>query len=282
MKKILVPTDFSEPANWAMDVAIEMASRAKAEITLLHVIEQGSKESFNVEGQIDYDSHWEDKIFTLKLIERSNAQLAASAALIADAGVSVKKVVRLGNPFHGINATIRSLTPDLVIMGTSSHSKTEEIFIGSNAQKIVRLSQCPVLTVHRKPRVGEFKSIVYATSLSESEKAFSSVISTIQALNNAQLHIVRINTPLNFRPDTEVKRMMENFARQARLKNFTLNIFNDMTEEAGILHFASAIEADLIGMATHGRSGFGQLIAGSIAEDVVNHATHPVLTYVTE
>ena len=100
MKKILVPTDFSAPANWAVEVAIEIASRAKAEIVLLHVVEQPSKESFNVEGQVDDFDNWEDKLFTLKLIERNRMQLADVAATIADAGVSVKQVLRMGNPFH--------------------------------------------------------------------------------------------------------------------------------------------------------------------------------------
>lgn len=49
----------------------------------------------------------------------------------------------------------------------------------------------------------------------------------------------------------------------------------------GILHFASSIKADLIAMASHGRTGFANVLAGSIGEDVVNHASKPVLTYVT-
>jgi nucleotide-binding universal stress UspA family protein len=74
---------------------------------------------------------------------------------------------------------------------------------------------------------------------------------------------------------------MQNFANKLNLKDYTLNVFNDRTEEEGILHFASSVNADLIAMATHGRTGFAHVLVGSIAEDVVNHATRPVLTFVT-
>ena len=67
MKKILVPTDFSKPATIATDVAIDIAKKSGAELTLLHVIEEAVCNSLNVEGQVSADAGWEEKIFTLKL-----------------------------------------------------------------------------------------------------------------------------------------------------------------------------------------------------------------------
>jgi hypothetical protein len=167
-------------------------------------------------------------------------------------------------------------------MGTSGRSKLEEMIIGSNTEKVIRHSACPVLTVHEKPGNNEFKNIVYATSMSEDEIEFAGVVKNAQEMYNATVHIVRINTPDNFQSDTTVKKVMQNFARKLKLKNYTLNIFNDYSEEEGIIHFADSIDADLVAMSTHGRTGFAHVLAGSIAEDVANHATRPVLTYVTK
>ena len=75
---------------------------------------------------------------------------------------------------------------------------------------------------------------------------------------------------------------MQEFARKLQLKNFTMNVFNDVSEEEGIVYFADSIDADLIAMATHGRTGFAHVLAGSIAEDVVSHSKRPVLTFVTQ
>lgn len=73
---------------------------------------------------------------------------------------------------------------------------------------------------------------------------------------------------------------MQDFAKKLQLKNYTINIFNDLSEEEGIVYFADSINADLIAMATHGRTGFAHVMAGSIAEDVVSHSKRPVLTFV--
>ncbi len=66
------------------------------------------------------------------------------------------------------------------------------------------------------------------------------------------------------------------------MKNYTINVYNDLGEEEGIIYFADSINADLIAMATHGRTGFAHVMAGSIAEDVVGHSKRPVLTFVVK
>lgn len=280
MKKILVPTDFSEQAQWAMEVACGVAAKASAQVVLLHVVEQPVSDSFNVEGEFSDPGDLEEKLFMLQLIKKSKAQMKEAVAWLGSKGVNVISEIRLGNPFHGIKSIILDHKVDLVVMGTTGHSRLEQMIIGSNTDKVVRLAKCPILTVHQKPNGTEFKNIVYATSLTENESAFTDVVNNTQRLYNATVHVVRINTPLNFRSDTEVKKLMKNFAVRHKLERFTLNVFNDMSEEEGIIHFAQSIDADLICMATHGRTGFGHVLVGSIAEDVVNHTTKPVLTYV--
>ncbi len=280
MKRILVPTDFSRPAQWAAQVATGIAKRSDGEVVLLHVIDEPFK-SFNVQGQVADYSDWEDRVFMAQLIRKTRQRLKEAADEIELAGVKVSYNLRIGNPFHGIREVITSEKCDLVVMGTSGKSKLEEMLIGSNTEKVVRFSKCPVLTVHEKPKGSEFKNIVYATSMSDDEAAFVDVVVNAQEMYDATIHVVRINTPANFRPDTSVLPIMEKFAKKHRLKNYTLNIFNHYTEEEGILHFANTIKADIIAMATHGRKGFARVLAGSIAEDVANHSTKPVLTCVT-
>jgi len=277
MKKILVPTDFSTAAAWAVEVAADIATRAHAEIILLHIVEQPMAMSFNASGQIATGEQWEDRIFTLKLIEKNKEQLAQFTRRLTQEGITVREELRLGNPFHGIQTMIADHQVDLIIMGTKGHSRIEELLIGSTTEKVVRFAKCPVLSIHSKPTGDPWRNMVYATSMSKDELAFATVVKDIQNLFNNTIHVVRINTPLNFRPDHEVKIALNNFAQKARLKNYTLNIFNDMTEEDGILRFAASLQADLIAMATHGRTGIAHVVAGSIAENIANHSSRPVL-----
>lgn len=282
MKRILVPTDFSKPAAIASDVAADIARKTGAELILLHVVEEAVGNSINIEGQVSVDGNWDEKLFTMKLIEKSKKQLAK---LVSDAkfdGVKVKTELRLGTPYHGMNTIITDHKVDLVVMGTAGHTDLENMIIGSNTEKVVRTAHCPVLTVHNKPASKDFKNIVYATSMDKDEEIFSRIIRTTQKVYDSTVHLVRINTPGNFQRDAVVKKYMQDFAKKLQLKNYTINVFNDITEEEGIIYFADSINADLIGMATHGRTGFAHVLAGSIAEDVVSHAKRPVLTFVTK
>jgi nucleotide-binding universal stress UspA family protein len=282
MKRILVPTDFSKPSQIAIETAADIAKKANAELILLHVIEEASGDSFNVEGEMNTSGNWEDRIFTLKLIERAKKQMVKITEDAKLAGIKVRQELRVGTPFHGMRTIITERKVDLVVMGTAGHTKLEEMIIGSNTEKVVRHSNCPVLTVHKKPLRADFKNIVYATAMSKEEEIFSRVVRKTQELYDSTVHLVRINTPGNFQRDAVVKKYMQDFAKKLQLKNFTINVFNDLSEEEGIVYFADSINADMIAMATHGRTGFAHVLAGSIAEDVVSHSKRPVLTFVTK
>ena len=284
MKKILVPTDFSKEAAIATDLAFDIAKKSGADLILLHVVEAGesTSSSFNIEGQVATTGNSIDKLFTLKLIEKTRKQLQKAVSDPRLSAVRVDGQMRVGNAYHGMRTIIAEQKVDLVVMGTSGKTGVEGMLIGSNTDKIIRTSHCPVLTVVKKPVTTDFKSIVYATSMSANEEVFSRVVKRTQQIYGATVHLVRINTPGDFQRDYIVKGYMEKFAKKLLLKNFTMNIFNDLSVEEGIIRFADQVNADLIAMATHGRSGFAHVIAGSVAEEVASHSSRPVLTYVVK
>ena len=281
MKKILVPVDFSKPSIIALETAVEIAKKAGTSVMALHVVEEAASDSYRISGEWRQDD-WEDRIFTLRLIEKAKKQLEKLVQEPRFSAVRVDGELRVGNAFHGMNAIITEQKMDLVVMGTKGHSKLEEMVIGTNTEKVVRHSRCPVLTVHKKPAVIDFKNIVYATAMSKDEEVFSRIVKRTQNIYDSTIHLVRINTPADFQRDWIVKDQLFKFAKSLGLKNYTINVFNDLNEEEGIIYFGESINADLIAMATHGRTGFAHVMAGSIAEDVVGQAKRPVLTFVVK
>src|SRR6267154_4333017 len=281
MKKILVPVDYSKTSTTAFDVAFEIAKKSGAEIIAMNVVEEVTTESYRVTGEW-HKADWEDRVFTFELLKKSKAQLEK---LVKDPKYDAVKITgeqRVGNPYHGITTIVTEKKVDLVVMGTRGHTKLEEMVIGTNTEKVVRHARCPVLTVQKKPATTDFKSIVYATAMSPEEEVFSRFVKKTQQMYGSTIHLVRVNTPANFQRDVTVKSAMEKFAKKLGLKNYTINIFNDISEEMGVIYFGESIEADLIAMATHGRTGFAHVMAGSIAEDVVGHSKRPVLTFVVK
>jgi nucleotide-binding universal stress UspA family protein len=149
------------------------------------------------------------------------------------------------------------------------------------AVSVAKKSDAEIVLLHvvnKKPSKLELKSIVFAVSLRKDELSIPSVLKEIQQLYGSTIHLVRVNTPAVFLHDNAARRRMEEFAQQMKIQNYTINIFNDYNEETGIIAFADNVNADLIAMSTHGRTGLSHLINGSIAEDVANHAKRLVLT----
>jgi nucleotide-binding universal stress UspA family protein len=277
MKKILVPTDFSEEAYAAFEVATQLAHKSGAEIRLLHSIELGYTPNFAATA--DYlPTTSADQAFVVKLMESTRNQMRHMMATNKFPDVRISDEVDVDDIFHKIKKAVQEEQIDLIVMGTRGVSGLNEMLIGSNTEKVVRLAHCPVLTVKANNVPFDVRSIVFPSNFREDSPITVDVLKYFQKLFDAQVHLCYINTPTTFGTSRESNRRMEDFARRYSMENYTLNIHNDSVEEDGILNFANAVNADMILMATHGRTGFAHLLSGSIAEDMVNHAPKPILT----
>ena len=128
--------------------------------------------------------------------------------------------------------------------------------------------------------VSTIKNIVFPIALGKGQEELLMRVKALQDFLQAKLHILFVNTPANFRQDKDTKQQMKDFAKRFMLKDFSLNVFNDLDQESGVMNFAHQIGADMIAMGTHGRRGLNHLMSGSIAEDVVNHVDCPIWTSV--
>ena len=153
------------------------------------------------------------------------------------------------------------------------------VLIGSNTEKVVRHSEIPVLVIKKDTVEFHAENIVFASDFSdEVKKPFGKAIEFANHFD-ATLHLVMVNTPNNFKSTNESNDIMNKFVSDSKATNVVTHIYNDTNVEKGILNFANSINADLIGMSTHGRKGLSHFFNGSISEDLVNHASIPVVTF---
>jgi nucleotide-binding universal stress UspA family protein len=273
MKKILVPTDFSPLASYATDAAIQIARLSGAEIYLLHVVEMPGS-SFSVTGQVADNTEFD--VYTLKLIARTKGDLAKVVQENREE-VQMYSTLKVGNAFKAIAQVIAEQEVDLVIMGSHGADGWEEAFVGSNAERVVRRANCPVMVIKGPVKLSEIQNVVFAADFEEKETVIQR-IKSLQELLGAKLHLVKINTPSNFVSDHEGMQTIRDFGKKYDLNHYTVNIYNDREEERGILYFAEEVNADLIALGTHGHRGLQHLLNGSLAENLVNHAKLPVWT----
>ena len=278
MRRILVPTDFSEQAEYAFEVAVSIARRTGAAIKLLHVVDMPRSASFSATGDVTYHDNME-QLYIVRLLETTKQSMANLLNKVNHSGVEVVQEVDVASVVGKIKHVVEDDKVDLIVMGSKGSSGLDEFLIGSNTEKVVRIANCPVLTIKERQADFDVKEIVLASDFKREINKAIEAFKFFQKLFSARLHMVYINTPGAFESTSNLRSKLAYTAEKYGLQNYTINVYNDTIEEDGILHFAEDINADMIMMATHGRTGLSHLLSGSIAEDLVNHTSRPVLTY---
>ena len=272
MKRILVPTDFSKHAEYALKVAAQIARKNNSEIILLHMLELPHQGNDAINGGSAIP---QIMLYKEKAIEKLEDLMDVD---FLD-GINVSEIIQFEKAFAGILSISKKNDVDLIVMGSHGVSGFEEMFIGSNTEKVVRTSEIPVLVIKNEVPSFEVKNMVFASDFSpEISKPFEKLLE-FATLFGAHLNLVMINTPNSFKSTAIAEKIMSEFVEKYNLSNYSLNIYNDVNVEKGILNFAAKVNADLIGMCTHGRTGFSHFFNGSISEDLVNHTVKPVITF---
>ncbi|MCB0425907.1 MAG: universal stress protein [Mangrovimonas sp.] len=272
MKKILVPTDFSKEAENALKVAAQLARKHDAEIYLLHMLELPLHQVDALSGH----SELPEAMFFMKLAHQKFEETLAKDYL---EGISVHETVDFQESFAEIKNVCKDKGIDMIIMGSHGASGFKEMFIGSNAEKVVRSSEIPVLVIKNEHKEFKISNFVFASDFRKDSKETYNQAAKLADYFGATLHLVLVNTANNFLTSSEARERIQDFIKDDPFKNYTINIYNDKSVESGILNFSHSINADLIGISTHGRQGIAHFFNGSISEDIVNHAKRPVITF---
>ena len=272
MKKILVPTDFSIEAENALKVAAQIAKKHNSEIYLLHMLEIPVQQTDAVSAH----SEIPEVLFFMKMAHQKFEQIMNRDYL---EGITVHEIVKPNGSFNDISNMCKEYDITLITMGSHGASGLKEIFVGSNAEKAVRHSEVPVLVIKNNHDHFSINNIVFASDFKNDNKETYHQATAFANAFNANIHLLLVNTPNNFKTTQKATESINNFTSDHNFEDFTLNIYNDDTVEKGILNFSKHIDADLIGISTHGRQGIAHFFNGSISEDLVNHAKRPVITF---
>lgn len=141
LRKVLVPTDFSDSARHAFTYGVSFAREYKAELVLLHVVENLT---------VGYASD----LFPVPMAEvfqeisgYARAELAKLAEEAKQKGISVSDVVAQGKPSAEIIRYAAENGVDMIVLGTHGKGMLDQALFGSTTERVVRRSPCPVLTV---------------------------------------------------------------------------------------------------------------------------------------
>lgn len=281
MRRILVPCDFSAAAKHAFQFAVEMAAACDGHVLVLRVMQVPTIFGNGMPGQpysavdpISMIDEW------MAYSEKEFGRMKNKAARGSD---RAELLLETGYVNDVIRDVISREKIDLVVMGTEGASGLKKFFIGSHTEKIVRASAVPVMAVHGPFHMNQVKNIIFPTSMELNQKPLVEQIKTLQALFGAVIHLLYINGfPFSLESDEEAERKLEEYALFYDLKDYTVHVSRGLNVQQGILKYARRIPGSIIAMGTHGHKGLARITEGSVAEDVVNHLTEPVWTYVMQ
>lgn len=285
LKHLLIATDGSECSEKAVWVGLQLASRLRAKVTLLNVVEYGQEPA---------DAGLPTRFTQLHNIERHHGKLALeqASALAQQLGVAFKTLQPTGWPEQVIVREAQAF--DLVVMGTHGHSGIRRWIMGSVAEAVLAKRPKPVLVVHEShtpkqvPEAASFKQLLIATDGSEcsakasdlglklaqtlkAEVTFLQVVSHISRQPGSALPLAEAQGLIEKDMQTQAEKVLAQALEQAKVSGVTARSKLMQGKPAEYILKLAQIH-DLVVMGTHGRTGVDKLMLGSVAEGVIRRS----------
>lgn len=292
--RILCPVDLSEASRQALEHAAALASRYKAQLTVLHV--------YNVPPPPVAASGLPGAVPLLPRIEPDEVipqvrQFCESARRPAD--VPPEVLVVEGYPARTITQQAQTINADLLVMGTHGRGGFDRLFLGSVTEKVMRSTDVPVLTVPphgRAPGAGLYHTILCPVDFSDaSTLALEYALLLAKEAEDARLVLLHVVEPFPEQLQAASIAHLERDDRVRLVEETTRLLAQAVPEQARtwckpeihvafgkasreIVRVAADCSADLIVLGVHGRGAIDRWIFGSTTPRVVRESASPVLT----
>lgn len=294
LKKILYPTDFSRCADQVFYRALYLAKKYQAELHLLHVIVLHDDDPHNPAYHFpDIEEVHE------KLKQLADDRMDTVMTSHQTDSVKIKKIKDRGiAPAPSILEYAHKKSIDLIIMGTHGRRGLGHLFLGSVSEEVVRLAECPVLTIHEQKEPAALEALgsvlvpidfsdcalyalTYAKEIAAVFETRLQLLHVVEESIHPAFYVTGKSSIFELIPD--IKDKSEQQMRQLLKKSKGPDVKADFHVVEGnasqeIIKFAKSHSSGLIVIATHGLTGLKHLLLGSVAEKVVRMATCPVLT----
>ncbi len=269
MKQIIVAIDFSKCSLHALEYAINMANRIKANILMVWVDNTKSDES--VYTDLTTGSRKE-------ITNSFDEIIAKYGPTLKDGEITYK--IRKGKPHIEIANQAKYIDAMMVVAGTHGVTGFEEFWIGSNAYRIVTYAPCPVITIRTdfnfQPEIKKIVLPIDDTLETRQKVPFATKISKYF---DSEIHVVSVySTTIK-----SVRQKVDNYSAQVikYLEEENVRYLTKVIDAENVtnatINYANTINADLIVIMTEQEMTTANLFLGAFAQQMVNHSPVPVL-----
>ncbi|ESP89825.1 universal stress protein [Candidatus Halobonum tyrrellensis] len=280
--RILLPTDGSDVARAATEAAITIADQFDAELHVVHALELGELPPGFEDDDADEFAH------------RGEEAVTTATEMAAEAGVDATgTILEDGQPTHrAILAYADDHDVDCIVIGTYGRTGLDRFVLGSVAERTLRESPVPVVTVHEETAVDStFDSVLVPTDGSDCASAAADHAVDLATTTDAALHVVNVVDPgilgegsdpatlldaLEKTGERAIERVIDR-ADESGVPTVEATVLNGAPYRA-IVDYADERDVGCIVMGTHGRTGWDRYLLGSVTERVVRLTDVPVIS----
>jgi nucleotide-binding universal stress UspA family protein len=274
--KILVPVDFGEQSLIALDQSYNIARMVNAEIIILHVITENNAlwGLFGKKEQSDF-------------VEKLKVKLTEFASFIEQkSGVKVIPMVEKGKLIETIIEVSERLNIKFLIVGTTGSNDIKQKVVGSNALKIIREANFPVITIKGKQHRSGCKNIVLPLDLTkETREKVSNAIYFAKYFGSI-VHTITMNTTNDTYLMNRLKMQLEQVSNYIKsngvecTQNFVSGDSGNENMCNALLDFSHKVDADLIIIMTQQETEVIKYFVGSLAKEIIHNSDIPVMSIV--
>ncbi|MFB6251934.1 MAG: universal stress protein [Halobellus sp.] len=274
--RILVPLDGTEGSVPGLEHGISLAVETAATVHLVAVVDP--YEMSSVAERSEVEAELEDVV-------------TDAAARVQDAGVAVETAVETGFPHEELLSVVEREGIDLIAMGTHGRTGLDRYVLGSVAEKVVRLSPVPVLTVREEATAQRpYRNVVIPSDGSDAAVPAERWGVDLADRLGASIYTLSVVPEGRLRSSETTAAFEEAAAKAVRRvtgRATDAEVGSDEAVEHGIPHreildHCERTSADLVVLGTHGRRGVERFVLGSVAEKVVRLSDTPVLVVPAE
>ena len=271
MKTIIVPTDFSNAADNALNAAKMIARKTKASIHLAN---------FYSIPAADYS--YPDISMPAEILEQIRKAAIEGIGKLSDElkaeGFSVESTIEMGMVSDEIVDLGNKINADLIVMGTTGASGIVNKIIGSNAAHVMRRTTLPIMLVPQGCICDGFNNVVYLDQLKEDDTAvLSKLFAFGDEMGIRNIKLLNVNTGFFFQPINE--HLMIQLDRAFGLEKIKLETVDGTDVKEGIDHYLENHLVDLVVMSTHKKTFLERIFESSNTKEMALYSKVPLLVY---
>ncbi len=277
MKRIIVPTDFSELSNYGIDYAVSLAKQIKASVSVVHCENRPLGDlSLHTSGPAESEGATDSDLFEAQLFRSNYLKLNELSEKYSKEGVDLTCGQVGGGFLLGMKHYVERFGADLIVISTTGEESVQEFFSGNHTEQLIEHLNVPVLSLVN-PAEAEIHNVVLGLDLTEESYSKRTLQAVHKILGDlpAVVHVVSVVS--NGMQEHSITNLYAH-AKAIGIKNFMVEVLISNKPNDALLDYAESIQAELIVTLSSADSGFKRFIQHSFAAKLTKTSSIPVLT----